>query len=83
MKYNCQILNETKAIVEIIPESDLEKSLFDKINEDNLIEYEFTLIHHYSNGLKIINNSAEFLLIDSFQTFPTKAIVSYNKAKGI
>lgn len=83
MKYNCQIINETKAVVEIIPESDIEKSLFDKINEDNLIEYEFTLIHHYSNGLKIISSYAEFLLIDSFQKFPTKAVVSYSKAKGI
>lgn len=81
MKYNCQILNETKAIIEIIPETDLEKSLLNKMDTENLDEN--TLSYHYEKALKLKNRYAELLLIDSFQKFPTKAIISYDKAKGI
>lgn len=81
MKYNCQILNETKAVVEIVPETDIEKSLLDQMDIDILDQD--TLRYHYSKALEIKNRYAVLLAIDSFQTFPTKAIISYNIAKGI
>jgi hypothetical protein len=81
MKYNCQILNETKAVIEIIPETDLERSLLINMDRDNLDQN--TLGYHYEKALKLKNRYAELLAIDNFQSFPTKAIISYGKAKGI
>ncbi|WP_326981043.1 hypothetical protein VUJ46_12175 [Chryseobacterium sp. MYb264] len=81
MKYNCQILNETKAVVEIVPETDIEKSLLNQIDKDSPDQN--TLGYHYSKALEIKNRYAVLLAIDSFQKFPTKAIISYDIAKGI
>ncbi|KAB1232589.1 hypothetical protein [Chryseobacterium viscerum] len=81
MKYNCQILNETKAVVEVVPETDIEKSLLNQMDKDN--PDQDTLGYHYGKALEIKNRYAVLLGIDSFQTFPTKAIISYDVAKGI
>lgn len=81
MKYNCQILNETKAVVQIIPETNIEKSLLNQMDKDNPDQH--TLGYHYGKALELKNRYAVLLAIDSFQTFPTKAIISYDVAKGI
>lgn len=81
MKYNCQILNDTKAIVKIVPETEIEKSLLDQMDKDNPDQY--TLGYHYGKALELKNKYAVLLAIDSFQTFPTEAIISYDVAKGI
>jgi len=51
------------------------------VNESNIDQ--FTIGYHYEKALKLKNRYAELLTIDSFQTFPTKAVISYGKAKGI
>ncbi|WP_394666419.1 hypothetical protein [uncultured Chryseobacterium sp.] len=56
MKYNCQILNETKAVVEVVPETDIEKSLLYKMDKDNLDND--TLGYHYGKALQIENRYA-------------------------
>jgi len=81
MKYNCQILNETKAVVQIVPETDIEKLLLNQMDKDNPDHY--TLGYHYGKALELKNRYAVLLAIDNFQTFPTKAIISYDVAKGI
>lgn len=80
MKYNCQILNTSKAIIELIPENEVEKSLLSKMDEDN--PNDFTLHYHYEKGIKSINNYAELLFVE-YQKFPTVAIITYDIAKGI
>ena len=81
MKYNCQILNETKAFAQIIPETDIEKLLLNQMDKDN--PDEDTLGYHYGKALELKNRFAVLLAIDSFQTFPTKATISYDVARGI
>ncbi|WP_159478349.1 hypothetical protein [Chryseobacterium sp. 18068] len=82
MKYICQPLNNAKkAIIEIIPETEEEKSLLNEMDEDNIDQH--TLGFHYSRALELNNRYAALLGIDSFQKFPTKAIISYDVAKGI
>lgn len=81
MKYNCQILTGTKAVVEIVPETDIEKSLLNNMDKNNLDQD--TLGFYYRNALELKNRNAALLAIDSFESFPTKAIISYKMAKGI
>ncbi|QQQ28930.1 hypothetical protein [Chryseobacterium indoltheticum] len=70
MKYNCQILNETKAVVQIVPETDLEKSLLNQMDKDNPDHY--MLDYHYGKALELKNRYAVLLAIDSFQLFQLK-----------
>lgn len=80
MKYNFQILNTRKAIIELIPENEIEKSLLNAMSEED--NENFTLQYHYENGIKSFNRSAELLFVD-YQKFPTVALITYNIAKGI
>lgn len=80
MKYISYKLNEAKAVIEIIPEKNNEKALFDSMNENNLEDN--TLHYYYSLGLKRISAYAELLGIECFITFPTKATISFGLAIG-
>lgn len=81
MKYDYQILNNTKAIIEIIPETENEKELFNNMQENN--PDDDTLRYYYSKGLERAKQSAVILGIDEFEKFPTKAIIYYRLAKGM
>lgn len=81
MKYKCQILSKTKAVIEIIPETEVEKLLFNKMDKDNIDEDIFR--YHFSKGLEVTDKSAVLLGINNFENFPTKANVSFGLAVGI
>ena len=81
MNYECQILSSTKAVIEIIPEAENVKALFSNMDKNNPDDY--TLRYHYSKGLERAKKSAVLLEIDSFESFPTQTIISYDLANGI
>ncbi|WP_374446110.1 hypothetical protein [Epilithonimonas sp.] len=82
MKYTYQPLSSKKqAIIEIIPETEKEQLLFSGMDKDNIDQD--TLYHYYCKGLEGNNKYAALLSIDIFLIFPTKAIISYDIAKGI
>lgn len=81
MKYNCKIINGTKAAIEIIPENSQERAVCIKMEENNMDED--TLHYYYSKALEMCIKSAVLLRIDGFQEFPTKAKVSYDTVTGL
>lgn len=81
MKYHCQFLSNTKAIIEIIPDTEREKALFTNMDENT--PDDDTLRYYYGEGLERARKSAVILGIDSFERFPNKAIISYGLSNGI
>lgn len=80
MNYQYTSLSKTTAIIELIPVTEVEKTLLKSLNKDNLDQD--TLYHYYQEGLERNNISALLLSINSFIHFPNKAAISFEVLIG-
>lgn len=80
MKYRYQETSNTSAVIELLPETEVEQKLiknFDKQNPD-----QDTLHYYYQKGLELNNVSAVLLRINHFILFPSKAAISFDVVMG-
>ncbi|MCA5005667.1 hypothetical protein [Sphingobacterium bovistauri] len=81
MKYQHKTLTNTKVLIKLIPETDVETNMLinlDMVNHD----HEFTLHHYYQQGLSRYNVSAVLLKLD-FSEFPTLGLCSFEVVIGL
>nr|WP_315419663.1 hypothetical protein [uncultured Pedobacter sp.] len=82
MKYQFQPLSKTSAIIEIIPETDIEIKLLKDIDRSDP-DHEFTLHYHYERALLSRYKTAELLSIDRFIQYPIKVVISFTVVTGL
>jgi hypothetical protein len=81
MKYSYLPVHKTKAIIELIPDSEQDKTLLRTLDVKNP-DHEMTLFHHFQKGLQSRHPSAVLLGIDEMIDAPKKALVSFEIVIG-
>ena len=80
MKYNVTNKRQDQCIIELIPESDIERNLLTQVSE----ETEFTFLYHYQKALNFyINPEATFVDLLDNTNYPNKVTVKFQSSKGI
>ncbi|WP_158826921.1 hypothetical protein [Mucilaginibacter lacusdianchii] len=82
MNYRYEPVSQTKAVIELIPVTDQEKTLLKQLNINNP-EHEMTFHYYFEKGLQSRNVSAVLLGIDKMIEPPTKALVSFEVVIGL
>lgn len=81
MKYQHKTLTNTKVLIKLMPETDVETNMLSNLDMANPDD-EFTLHHYYQQGLNKYNVSAVLLKLD-FSEFPTLGLCSFEVVIGL
>lgn len=81
MNYKHKTLTNTKVLIKLIPETDVETNMLSNLDMANPDD-EFTLFQYYQRGLSMHNVSAVLLRLD-FSEFPTLCLCSFEVVIGL